>query len=215
MNLSTEKGEEIKQEEELNSDFTLPTRYEEDEEYVEYKRKYDSPKYFVFCGQEAGFQTRTILIPWDILPDERKNQIKEIKKLCVEYEGIKNVYFSEIQWEENCGHHINHEPVAWLYHYADNIWDGLQKLEENWYNESYCNVVGGFDHIENYTELTSMKKWKEKPFECVESILVLERDVGKEYRKPRVKTIHEMFQKYYGPELANLYMEEKTKQEKK
>jgi hypothetical protein len=164
-----------------------------------YERKYDSPKYFVFCGQEAGFQTRSILIPWDILTEERKKDIEEIKKQCVEYEGIKNIYFSEIQWEEDFGCHINHKLVSWLYFYADNDWGGLKKIEdEHWYNESYCDVIGGFSHIDNYKELISMKEWKEKPFECVDSILVLEKDVGKEYRKPEVKTVQEMFEKYYG-----------------
>lgn len=148
-------------------------------------------------AQDANFQTRSMLMPVGKLNQKRKDDIKLLKSLSVtlDVDGkqVKNVVLVN---------HVSDDPEirCWIQDpldqekwsitnhfvgYADsNMWFDDERLyydmdDKEWYDDSLCGFVGGFDHIGNYLEWQNKKQFDGKDINIVDSILVLETIEGK------------------------------------
>jgi predicted SprT family Zn-dependent metalloprotease len=170
-------------------------------------------KYILYCGQEANFQTRSMLIPYDLIMkcEQRSNDIKILREnaehnIQFEHKGttyvVVQLIIQYITFNNGIGTHdqmpftrITNE----LTHYAD--WGSEQLLhlyDKEWLDATIYNVSSkGFNHIVNYCKTRNKKTYKGKSIEIVEGFLVLESTNGK-VLKPSVDTVEEMYEKYYG-----------------
>jgi len=143
-------------------------------------------EYYLFCGQLGNFQTRSILIPHKLLPENRKKEwdmIKSYKKnntqienlvvvnLIVDYENkkIKKVGFdpNDTELHRLCD-------VFMLYaEYSAND-EFTNDGDEEWHTYSYGNLCDGSDHVKNYLDLLKLTEFNNKPIKIVDSILMLE-----------------------------------------
>lgn len=169
-------------------------------------------KFILWCNQEANFQTRTLLIPFDLLPEERRQQLDKIKEHKIK--GVPyNVVLVDHTWtydyDENgkrcggCGtvsekdKDLSHLVNIFSY-YAEWSRSGiLDEQDEDWSNASFIDLCGGFNHVENFKQLCQMKEWEGKPVEIVDSILVLETENGK-YKQAPWDTVEQMMRDLYG-----------------
>lgn len=146
-------------------------------------------KYILFCSQEANFQTRSMLIPYDkylksndlienfhILRKYSKPQIFCINGINYD---IDNLLIQNIIWNNNLGIPKDNEYnsiVNKLTWYAFGV-DSDQYFSHDdalWYEKSFINLCSGCDHIVNYCNLRNKTTHKGKPIEIIEGFLVLQ-----------------------------------------
>ena len=138
-------------------------------------------KYILFCAQEANFQTRTILIPYEEFIKVRKEDYELLKKYSrknVNINGvcIDNLLIRRVIWNNRCGSYENTEwgeaadkLAQYAFDLSYDIFHGDDEDKE-WYYKSFKNLATGFDHVSNYKELLDK-------YNVVDSFLVLEQDV--------------------------------------
>lgn len=161
-------------------------------------------KYILYVGQEANFQSRSMLIPAKLFIEARPEWYEILKK-----HTIKNVKFGEIQIDNLLV--VNYifdngigvlekteysEICQMLTHYADGLDDDcyLNMIDKKWYDLAQCNLCGGFNHSKNYQ--TIKDKCHQNNIVLLDSFLVLESDDHKLNISP-VETVNELFETYY------------------
>lgn len=166
--------------------------------------------YLLYCAQDAGFQTRSMLVPYDkyisskdlvkdfdVLRQYAKQQVFVIDG--TEYH-IDNLLLQNIVWDGGCGKMESTEYgeiVSRLTMYADGLDDDqISPSACVWYDDTIINLCSGFNHIKNYCKLRNMTTFDDKPIKIVEGFLILQTNNGK-LRLPSVDTVKEMYQKYY------------------
>lgn len=179
-------------------------------------------KYILFCGQEGNFQTRSMLIPVDLLPPHRLLDFEVLRKhaepmvvnstvftntLTNEKAGvegsvtIEQVLFQNIIWKGDIGHHeetLYDGICSDLISFADWGDEMCDDKDREWLSSSIYNVCSsGFNHITNYLSMRHATSYKGTPIEVVEGFLVLVKDDGV-WSPPPVNTVEEMFETYYG-----------------
>lgn len=166
-------------------------------------------KFILWCNQEGNAQTRSLLIPADLLNKKRREQLEELKryriKECKEYNVIliDHVYSFDSQGNK-IGVHVSERDkraddiVVNISYYAD--WSHqycLDKEDEVWAFQSFDTLCRGFNHIKNFKELLTLKEWKGVPIEIVDSFLILESKNGVQNQSPW-DTSEEMMLDLYG-----------------
>ena len=148
-------------------------------------------KYILFCAQEAGFRTRSMLIPYDLIMScpERKNDLQILRKYCqrdvvIDDLIVDQLLIEEIIWTGHVGR-PNDSPfleiVFDLRHYADGMMDDdcfMKEYDRLWANNIICGVASEFgsEHISNYCSFRNRTTYNGKPIEIVEGFLVLQVD---------------------------------------
>lgn len=169
-------------------------------------------KYILYCAQEANFQTRSMLIPLDLIMkcEERVRDLQILRNYIIrnaifEHQGqeyvVDQLLINDIIWDGNRG---TYQPspvsniIADFTRYADGMDEDClcQLYDQEWANNIICNVVTGFNHVLNYCNFRNKTEYQGKPIEIVEGFLVLESDDGK-LRMPPVDTVKELFAVYY------------------
>lgn len=171
-------------------------------------------KYILYCAQEANFQTRSMLIPYDLImkcPERVKHLdiLREHAMKNVEFEHrgekytVDQLLIENIIWEGGFGRHEK-SPYSNITNdftdYAD--WGtehGVSKLyDKEWTKEVICGVASeGFNNVTNYCKFRNKPSYRGKPINIVEGFLVLEASNGK-VEIPSVDTVEEMYEKYYS-----------------
>lgn len=169
-------------------------------------------KWILFCAQEAGFQTRSMLIPYSkyISNPRRVENLQTLKEHSgsrrfelrgVVYE-IDNLLVQDIKWGGRFGKYVDH-PFTKIVHELASYADGLDDDcyfnidDKEWYDDAICGVASkGFNHLKNFTTFLRNPVRKGKRYEIVESFLVLESDDGK-IQKPQFDDVEEMYYKTY------------------
>lgn len=152
-------------------------------------------KYILFCAQEANFQTRSMLIPYDLIMEceERRKDLEILrnnatKDAKLNFRGksivIDQLLVQKIVWDSGWG---RAEKTDWnkiareLRQYADGIMTEenetyfFQSYDSMWYPHAICNIVSkGFNHAVNYHSFRSRTMYRGKPIEIVEGFLILE-----------------------------------------
>lgn len=177
-------------------------------------------RYILYCSQEANFQTRSMLIPYDLIMkcQSRVEDLQVLRDNCCE--NVKFIHREEtfiidqllIQdfcWESGSGHAIKTKTTVItnaLSSYAEG-WDPKYPMrdgDEIWCNDIIYNVASqGFCHIGNYCSMRNASTYDDEPIEVVEGFLVLESRDG-EIEIPMVDTVEEIFKKYYDVEYTRM-----------
>lgn len=103
-------------------------------------------QYILFCAQDACFQTRSMLVPYHLFPQE---YLVLLSEHAVQTEEVDNLILIEVVGQcfprtEICS------LVNKLTMYADGVDD---EDGPSWYKEAKIGLVSGFDHISNYNKL--------------------------------------------------------------
>nr|WIL03353.1 hypothetical protein Cplu_355 [Cedratvirus plubellavi] len=111
-------------------------------------------EYILFCAQDALFQTRSMLVPYHLFPQEYLTLLSEH---AVQTKEVDNLILIEVVGQcfprtEICS------LVNKLTMYADGVDDEAVPL---WYKEAKINLVSGFNHISNYNKLRKRQDVKE------------------------------------------------------
>lgn len=181
-------------------------------------------EYLLFIFQEGNFQSRSALIPaepflklhkadWDLLKSHSREEM-------LDGHLVPNVLWEEIQWEGRSGRPVQAPFSNALYDLQGGV-QGYPRTEEdltwcqygNWVEglfedeeeektrveaEIYTDFCGGFDHVENFLEALKMTSIDSKPIRIVDSLLVLERNLGRhgqqreDYQPPLFKTVDQL-----------------------
>jgi hypothetical protein len=172
-----------------------------------------SPNYILYVAQEAGFQSRSKLIPSKEFIKVRGKDytiLKEAATSTTLHDGerpypIQNLIvlnylpadnLSRIHKQES----NNHAPICnELTHYAD--WggeEGVSKIGDDlWLHGAIFNFCGGFNPIKNYTSCLQRTRFRGCDVNIVDSFLVLESTGGRVPRPP-FDTVKEMKWTLYG-----------------
>jgi hypothetical protein len=168
-------------------------------------------KYILYCAQDANFQTRSMLIPYDkyLLCDDLVKNFDVLRKHSKEQTfiiagvnyKIDNLLLQNIMWNDNCGQAESTEYniiIDRLTQYADGLDDGqyFSINDKVWYDSTINNLCGGFNHIKNYCSLRNSQSYETKPIQIVEGFLVLQTRDGV-LKMPNVDTVKELYEKYY------------------
>lgn len=177
-------------------------------------------KYILYCAQEANFQTRSMLIPYDLImkcPERVKHlQIlrdNALRNVPFNYKDkeyvVDQLLIQNITWNENCGSYDEtpyKQIVSELTCYGDEMY--FNSYDEEWSNNIICYVASeGFNHVTNYCNFRNKSEYKGSPIEIVEGFLILQSHDGI-LNMPSVETVEEMFAKYY-PEMLDEYKKSK------
>ncbi len=171
-------------------------------------------RYILFCAQEANFQTRSMLIPYDLIM-QCPERVKDLEVL--RQHAVKNVEFQHrdqkylvdqllvqnITWIGNLGKR-DETPFSRIINEFRSYADGMdsdcyiQMYDKEWYKDAICHIASkGFNHVVNYCDFKKRMKAEKYSTEIVEGFLVLESNNGK-LSMPPVDTVEEMFSKYYS-----------------
>ncbi len=151
---------------------------------------FEMTKYILFCAQEANFQTRSMLIPYDLIMNN-DNRVKDLQMLReeafhnVEIEHRRTKYVIDqllIHHDIEFDNNLNMQPsnpsariIDELTSYADDL-DIYLSRDEEWYTRAICNVMHGFNHPSNYINFRNKTEYEGKLIEIVEGFLVLENE---------------------------------------
>ena len=160
-------------------------------------------EYILFVGQEANFQSRTILIPYEKFLSVRSEDYKILKmysfkniKFQIDNEcyNVDNLLLINFIRNGNIGtlEESEHSRICCrMIQYADSS-DYCDDKDKPWLKDSKFELCGGFNHIKNYCNLI-----KNSPYKIVDSFLCLSTDDGKMNFSP-VDTVLEMYEKYFS-----------------
>lgn len=170
-------------------------------------------KYILFCSQCANFQTRSILIPYNLFI-KCETRAKDLEFLRQKSEhnilmirnnkpyNVDNLLYRHIIWDDRIGkveqNDIN-RIISELTMYAEGMNKNcyIHLYDKEWYDKSICHVTSkGFNHLNNYCNFRNKTQYKNKNIDIVEGFLVLETNNGKlEYLE--IDTIEELYEQYY------------------
>ena len=171
-------------------------------------------KYILFCAQEANFQTRSILIPYDqIMQCEQRvrdlqllqdNSLKNVifKHKHGEY-IVDNLLLENLTWEGNLGYRdqtVITNIINDFMFYADRPMENclVKDYDSVWTDGIICGVASkGFNHFVNYCDFRNKKKYQNKSIDIVLGFLVLQTEDG-QLNFPLVETVEEMYQMYFS-----------------
>jgi hypothetical protein len=195
---------------------------------AEQNQNFIGEPYLLFLFQEAGFQTRSLLVP--------QKPFLEIPQRKQDYEYLKEYAFKNVilPLENDTSNTVNvqyllvqnyqkDDPTTELGVYSQELhpytksvnhlkfysdWgrdeDALLDInDKEWEKDSYCDFVGGFHHLKNYKEWQKMTSIHDKPINIVESFLILESKNGK-INCSIYGTVDEMFEGLYGVKLSTI-----------
>ena len=150
--------------EHFNNKLILPEREEDKKNYNEY---------YLFCFQCPNFKTRSILLPYEILPEKRRQQWIELKNECKTFKkdnlNLNILFMNNIQLENEYVE-LNHrlskiinelKSITEYKHDAGNVND------YNWIKNTHFDLCTGFDNLIEYINLLN------KYPEITDSILIL------------------------------------------
>lgn len=168
--------------------------------------------YILYMGQEANFQTRSMLIPAKkfLSVPKRKDDYEVLKKCSIKnykfdidkktyviknlltfnlVEVDKNMFkYEQTEYSKICGE---------LLHYADGSDYCFYEEDEVWYGHTIGNFCGGgFNHIKNYDKFKTATKIKDHDINIIDSFLVLETH-DKQIELPPFDTVDEMMKTLY------------------
>jgi hypothetical protein len=175
-----------------------------------------SENYILFIFQEANFQSRSMLVPFDkfISVEQRKRDYDLLKKesinkkitinsqdhlidhlLVQNYIKSNNSLYGEYRQSQHIYTNICNE----LMHYSDGLDDEcyMHMYDKEWYDDTITNICGGFNHIKNYIKCKNFKEINNKQITIVDSFLVLESEQEK-INAPLFDTVEEMLLSMYG-----------------
>jgi len=174
---------------------------------------YGPNDYILFLGQEANFQTRSMLIPAKEFMEVRAEDYKLLKesaeknyKFIIDGEEyvIDNILFQNYKEQgKGCFSQEQHEHSKVcndLLRYADGMDDDwyCDMKDKVWYDKvpktMLCN---GFNHIKNYKFCKNITKIKGKDINIVDGFLVLEVTEGI-LKMPPCDTVEEMYEMFYN-----------------
>lgn len=182
-------------------------------------------KYILYCAQESNFQTRSMLIPYDLIMQclervEHLQMLREnaLRNVPFNHKGenyvVDQLLIQNITWNRNVGKH-DESPFSKITSDLTSYADGMEEdwfcevYDKKWSNDVICNISSsGFNHVVNYCNFRNKTEYKDQPIEIVEGFLVLESDDGK-LRIPTVDNVEELFAKYY-PEYLKAYQDYKN-----
>ena len=168
-------------------------------------------KYILFYSQEANFQTRSILVPYDLIM-KCEQRVKDLDILRdnalrdVSFDNgkyiVDQLLIQNITWNGNIGRPDDNpfvDIVSEIMSYVDREIDEFRHLyNEQWAREKICHVASkGFNHVANYCNFRKRTTYKGNPIEIVEGFLILESQNGK-VSMPPINTVEEKYAKYYS-----------------
>ena len=173
----------------------------------------ETKKYILYCAQEANFQTRSMLIPYDDIM-RCGSRVKDLetlrshasKDVTFEHRGktytVDQLLIQNITWDGKFGTQDQMpftKIINDLHLYAEGSYDScIEPYDSKWLPNVICGVASeGFNNVINYCNFRNKTVYENKPIEIVEGFLVLESNNGK-VRMPSVDTVDEMLRKYYS-----------------
>jgi len=169
--------------------YTPPTSFTETHDSS--KNEISGMKYILYCAQEANFQTRSMLIPYDLIM-KCEQRVKDLQVLrdnalhdvsvnrCGKEYIVDQLLVQNVSWSGNHGKYddnqfieITHE----LMNYADGMEPGhlFKEYDVEWIQHIIPDIAShGFEHIINYCDFRNRIKYRGKPIQIVEGFLVLE-----------------------------------------
>nr|WIL04210.1 hypothetical protein Clen_280 [Cedratvirus lena]WIL04836.1 hypothetical protein Cduv_356 [Cedratvirus duvanny] len=113
----------------------------------------DPVQYIVFCAQDANFQTRSMLIPYDLFP---KDYLVLLFTHSIKTEEVDNLLL--LEFEDGC---VPNNKISSLICKLTNYADGVDGEDlPLWYKKAKINLVSGFNHVANYNKLRRRKNVK-------------------------------------------------------
>ena len=176
----------------------------EEEEIAFNLKRQNYKKFYLFCGQMSNFQTRSLLIPFDLFPEKRKEQWQKIKTFSNNDYNIPNLVIQNIIWNDNVGEiDSKDEELSELCNIFMNVADSFDGYrvygdddDREWIKYSYSNLCGGFNHIKNYQSLLKLTNYDGRNIEIIDNILLLESENGI-VKAPLFDTVSEMMYETY------------------
>lgn len=165
--------------------------------------------YILYIAQEACFQTRSILIPFEEFISVRKEDYELLKRssdhnvkfmlkdkeyIVDNLLTINYIFEGHSGRAESCEHLALCTDLAW---YAD-CWRSdmyIDIKDQVWFDKSICNIASGFNDIENYIICKNMSEYKGTPINIVDSFLCLELENGR-FRISPFDTVDELMTWY-------------------
>lgn len=183
---------------------------------IEYENQLHGPEeYLLFCGQEANFQTRTMLIPKKLFTEKRFNDWEKIKSFSKPMENVSNGFLAtiEIQGPDFDGDeefvNLSKETKEFGKLCRDftrmanglNSEDGeyyyFDEDDSKWYPNATTNLGIGFRHEDVFSDLMDMQVLKKRNIIVTEGILCLETVNGKLRSSSKYKDPDEMLYNIY------------------
>jgi hypothetical protein len=123
--------------------------------------------YILFCGQEARFQTRSILIPVGDLPEDWKKDLDimrtHARKIEFKEGVVDQVLFQNVIRKDGCGRYEQF-PYTRACHKFTDLADGREEVGlEEWMNRCLYHVCSnGFNHVKNFLSMIHKLHTREK-----------------------------------------------------
>lgn len=179
--------------------------------------------YILYLAQSSNFQTRSMLIPKGKLNKKRLDEINKLISSSEDYNiiidgeqvEIKNVvtvnyvHNSDYNHETQCGS-LTLDPLDKektditnvLTFYAEQDLCTDEKMysdldDEEWFDDSICGFIGGFNHIRNYIKCMKITELGGKKINIVDSLLVLETKGG-DFEMPQFESVNDMLNVLYS-----------------
>ena len=166
--------------------------------------------YILYCAQEANFQTRSLLIPFDRITTKRLGDFHRIKERSEMYEGLDVVFINYVSIchrqygvleVDDKDKEIAKLNLVFESYACSNLTGNMSDTDMldvpvfddddvGFLKSSFSNLCNGFDHIGNYKKLLGNKKIK-----IVDSVLVLNKHNGV-YKAPLIKDIDELYKTF-------------------
>lgn len=167
----------------------------------------EATKYILYCGQQANFQTRSMLIPFDLIMrcEQRVKDLQVLRENCLKniplnHLGkdyiIDQLLFHNFTFDGNI-RKLDTTPYSLitgiLSWYADNNDEDCYSdlADKEWYDASITGIASGFNHLANYSALRCLKEYNGEPIEIVEGFLVLETRRG-QLSLSSIETVEEL-----------------------
>jgi hypothetical protein len=149
-------------------------------------------EYILYMGQQANFQTRSMLIPapeflsvrsdyYDLL---KQNSVKNHQVMIDgKYNTIDNILIQNYIWEGNMGTAEQRDYTEICGKMSDYADGGLEDdcyfdlKDKQWYDTAQTNLCSGFNHVKNYVKCKELLT--KQGFNIIDGFLVLEADNGK------------------------------------
>lgn len=121
-------------------------------------------EYILICAQKYKEETQSILIPYNDLPEERKNQWLKLKKYITLLYDEKNVILlnyirkkknnhTYLQIDKKNKELYNLCNIFLIYMKRGHYFFKINNLDKKWVKNSIKNLCDDYDHVENYKNL--------------------------------------------------------------
>jgi hypothetical protein len=172
---------------------------------------YKDDDYILYIGDDANFQTRSMLIPIKQFLKVRQDDYNLLKQTSKHYQfKIDGIIYDIPQLltinyikEGNIGLQEVKENTLLLNHltgYADGLDEDhyYDIKDKDWYDYTITNLCNGFNHIKNYTECCKINTVNNKNINIVDSFLCLSLENGR-YQHCCYNTVEDMLKSLYCP----------------